>query len=232
MTYEQEGVYRRLLDHQWMEGSIPADPQVLASLLPKMSRDRFLEIWPLVSGKFRPRGIDRLVNDRLEVQRKERDRFVKTQRANVRKRWDNKTLQPTPGNTMVLPSNYSSTSSSSSTAVSKSAAPTLISRGESLNWDRRHGRHLLGFCDWVCFPQDQADEFAAKIPGDDGELKASQVREWAVAIRGAWADRIIPDGSPYDFWRHRWTETHGGSKPSASTLKAVNADRAIDEAFR
>lgn len=25
MTYEEEGIYRRLLDHQWLHGGIPGD---------------------------------------------------------------------------------------------------------------------------------------------------------------------------------------------------------------
>mgnify|MGYP003393011053 CR=1 FL=1 len=122
MTYEQEGVYRRLLDHQWMEGSIPADPQVLASLLPKMARERFVEmVWPHISAKFQPRGTGRLVNDKLETQRRERDRYIRTQKANIRKRWNNKKIQPAAKDTTVLPSNYSSSSTSTSTKNTKTS---------------------------------------------------------------------------------------------------------------
>jgi hypothetical protein len=78
----------------------------------------------------------------------------------------------------------------------------------------------------------QVDEFAGKIPGADLGLKRKQIREWAEAIRLLWADKIIPDGSNFDFWRNRWTEQHGGSRPANATLKAVQAAQAIDEAFR
>lgn len=110
--------------------------------------------------------------------------------------------------------------------------PTLIARNENVKWDRRHGQHLSGFCDWVCFDEAQALEFAAKVPGDDHALKLRQVKEWALDIRRQWSDRIVPDGSHFDFWRNRWTETHGGSRPSTGALKATQGANAIDEAFR
>ncbi len=65
MTYEQEGIYRRLLDHQALHGSIPADPSDVAMLVPKVSRQRFLSLWPRIAGKFA--SVDgRLVNQKLE----------------------------------------------------------------------------------------------------------------------------------------------------------------------
>jgi len=64
MTYEQEGIYRRLLDHQALHGSIPAEPRDIAMLVPKVSLKRFLTLWPRLSCKFRlVEG--RLVNGKL-----------------------------------------------------------------------------------------------------------------------------------------------------------------------
>lgn len=110
--------------------------------------------------------------------------------------------------------------------------PTLIARGEGVTWFKRHGSHVEGFCDWVCLAQEQVDEFAAKIPGNDLTLKRAQIALWAQEIRSKWADRIVGDGSNFDFWRNRWTETHGGSKPANATLKAARVAADIDEAFR
>lgn len=90
MTYEQRGIFRELLDQQWIEGSIPANPEHLAGLL-KISSARFAKAWPLIAGKFRPRESDRLVNDRLEAYRRGLDSFVKNQAENgargAAKRW-------------------------------------------------------------------------------------------------------------------------------------------------
>lgn len=83
-----------------------------------------------------------------------------------------------------------------------------------LEWDRKHGAvHVTGFCDWVCFPNDLHREFAQRVTGLPVEEAFGQVLAWAWDIRKQWHGRIVPDGSPWDFWRHRWTETHGGSKP-------------------
>src|SRR5262245_51108861 len=65
MTYEQEGIYRRLLDHQALHGSIPADPSQIAMLVPKVPQKRFLNLWPGIAGKFTNIG-GRLVNQKLE----------------------------------------------------------------------------------------------------------------------------------------------------------------------
>lgn len=110
--------------------------------------------------------------------------------------------------------------------------PTLIARGEGVTWFKRHGNHVDGFCDWVCLDQAQVDEFAGRIPGADLQQKRDQLKLWAQAVRDTWAERLVPDGSHFDFWRNRWTEQHGGSKPANATLKAVKADRDLDEAFR
>lgn|SRR3990167_8189646 len=65
MTYEQEGIYRRLLDHQALHGSIPAIPAQIAMLVPKVSLRRFLSLWEGIAGKFSDVG-GRLVNQKLE----------------------------------------------------------------------------------------------------------------------------------------------------------------------
>jgi len=56
MTYEQEGIYRRLLDHQALHGSIPSDPRAIAKLVPKISAARFLKLWPALEPKFKRQG--------------------------------------------------------------------------------------------------------------------------------------------------------------------------------
>ena len=67
MTYEQEGVYRRLLDHQWFHGGLPGDVRQVASLVPKVTFQRFLKvIWPSMVGKFSRAPDGRLVNPKLE----------------------------------------------------------------------------------------------------------------------------------------------------------------------
>lgn len=84
MTYEEEGVYRRLLDHQWLQGSIPSDVQQIARLVPKVPLTRFKKLWAAMVGKFE--NVDgRLVNQRLERQRREQQAFHDTAAENGKK---------------------------------------------------------------------------------------------------------------------------------------------------
>jgi uncharacterized protein YdaU (DUF1376 family) len=91
MTYEQEGIYRRLLDHQALHGSIPSDTSQIALLVPKVPRARFLKLWPMIATKF-PVGADsRLVNRRLERSQREYAEYLAAQSDNgkkgAEKRW-------------------------------------------------------------------------------------------------------------------------------------------------
>lgn len=96
MTYEEQGQYRKLLDHQWLEGSIPADPDQLAALLGLRGSDarRFVsEGCKRILAKFRRKGRSavRLVNRRMERERAKRAEFLKEAakagRRGARKRW-------------------------------------------------------------------------------------------------------------------------------------------------
>jgi uncharacterized protein YdaU (DUF1376 family) len=72
MSLAQEGAYRRLLDHQWLNLSIPADTGKLARIcrctVPEMEA-----LWPEIAPCFTsmPGAADRLVNPRLESVRRE-----------------------------------------------------------------------------------------------------------------------------------------------------------------
>lgn len=70
MTYEEEGIYRRLLDHQWFHDGLPADVKQIARLVPKVPERRFLKVWPAMAMKFHLRD-GRMVNPKLEKVRLE-----------------------------------------------------------------------------------------------------------------------------------------------------------------
>lgn len=79
MTYEQQGIYRALLDRQWLEGSIPADVALLAALCPKIPAEKFQAVWTLISSKFQPCGEGRLINAKLKAQEQELNEWIATQ---------------------------------------------------------------------------------------------------------------------------------------------------------
>lgn len=244
MTFEQRGLYWEAICLCWMEGTLPADPAELAAIL-RCPLKRIRKIWPLVGRCFDQHG-DRLTHKRLDKERTAQADSRERRADAARKRWEKEQkadamhMQSNAGEQLPVdamqcsPSPSSSTTSSaSSTAVRETAKiQPLINRRESMNWDKKHGYHVTGFCGWCCLDEQQLSEFAAKIPGDDHALKSKQVIEWATDIRRQWSDRIIPDGSHFDFWRNRWTETHGGSRPANATLKAAKAASDLDEAFR
>lgn len=90
----------------------------------------------------------------------------------------------------------------------RASAPLVMS---PLAWDRKHGGHLGGLCDWVCFPGDLAEQFASRAGWE-----VDRVRAWALAVRREWeAQRRVPTERMYDFWTARWSEAHP-STPSAA----------------
>lgn len=69
MTMQERGVYITLLCHQWIEGSIPADPAIIGRLV-HLEPEVMREVWASVSPKFQPTDIPgRLANARLERER-------------------------------------------------------------------------------------------------------------------------------------------------------------------
>ena len=126
MTYEQRGVYRELLDQQWLEGSIPSEPAQIAAML-HIPAARFTKVWPLIAGKFRPREDGRLINDRLESYRRELDAFLQNQAEKgalgAAKRWgrhSQPTARPMPKHGSV---SVSKTVSTQKTTEQSSEAP-------------------------------------------------------------------------------------------------------------
>lgn len=93
-------------------------------------------------------------------------------------------------------------------------APLIVSPAE---FHRRHGKHVLEFCDFVCFPQTVFDDFVKRViaaGSDEGTARAS-VMTWAKAVRQAWSSSGRIAGSDiFKFWNHEWEATHGSNKPN------------------
>ena len=93
MTYEQEGIYRRLLDHQALHGSIPVEVRQVAMLVPKVPLKRFLMAWEGMKEKF-PVVEGRRVNLKLKAVKQQTADYKAKQAANGRRgaaeRWGEK----------------------------------------------------------------------------------------------------------------------------------------------
>jgi uncharacterized protein YdaU (DUF1376 family) len=84
MTYEEEGIYRRLLDHQALHGGIPVDVRQVARLVPKVSVARFLRLWPALEAKFPIQG-ERRINQKLQKVKAESQAYRATKSASGKK---------------------------------------------------------------------------------------------------------------------------------------------------
>lgn len=67
MSLEQEGIYRRLLDYCWLNGSIPSDVSMLKRLIGKECSNGAIE---MVVSMFQPGKPGELVHDRLDAERR------------------------------------------------------------------------------------------------------------------------------------------------------------------
>lgn len=103
------------------------------------------------------------------------------------------------------------------------AHPILVE--SPLQWHKRHGGHVSGFCDWMCLPQELATQFATRA-----SLTDADVTTWAQTVRREWTDgKRVPVGSMWEFWNARWTErqrTTQGSSTSAMATYYTNAAEA------
>lgn len=68
MDLETEGAYRRLLDHQWLHGSVPSDLTDLAKICKGVTVPKMRRMWPALSACFQPSADDpnRLCNAKME----------------------------------------------------------------------------------------------------------------------------------------------------------------------
>lgn len=84
MTPLQRGLYRELLDEQWKVGAIRDDVEWLAEAA-RCSVEEMTDAWPVIRTMFVEVGGGWMVNDRMEVQRTEKDRQRVTNSVNGRK---------------------------------------------------------------------------------------------------------------------------------------------------
>jgi uncharacterized protein YdaU (DUF1376 family) len=194
MSYEQRGIYRDLLDRQWLEGSIPADLSQLAAIL-RIPVSRFEKLWPQVSAKFKPAGEGRLVNTRMEREREKQDAYRELQRqkgissgrARAKRQPDANhgsttvpvRLEPEGNSSSALCSLQSATASAKS--VSTRAPEPMPGRGSYLAESKLAYRHPSGYS---LSRGPHYDTFLDRFDGSherfhawlDAEIEAAQAR--------------------------------------------------------
>lgn len=97
MTLEEEGAYRRAIDYCWLGGSLPNDPEKLATVIGKGCS---IAVATTVQQMFiiDKKNSTKLLHDRLEVERRKQKLFrqkkIKAGRESARKRKERKELEP------------------------------------------------------------------------------------------------------------------------------------------
>lgn len=79
MSCEEEGAYRRLLDHQWLHGSLPSENSDLARLA-RLSPQKMRRAWRNLAPCFDEVAPGRIANARLEVIRAEQVALINARR--------------------------------------------------------------------------------------------------------------------------------------------------------
>lgn len=223
-TLSEAGGYMRLLNHQWAHGSVPGDDARALSRILRCTVSTARSVWQVVGRHFplTPAGHQ---NARLEEERARqaewRRRQVEKGKAGAAGRWQKDAVDDGTGNgtgngtglSGPVPKQWPDDGSSSSvcsTEGAKNAPSDARARGPSLvlsplEWDKLHGKHVEGFCDWVCLPQFVALEFAAKAlhPGDIGPIVT-----WARGVRVEHEPRGTVGDDSLTFWRKRWAQAH------------------------
>lgn len=121
MNFEQQGVYRALLDHQWLHGSIPNDVEDIAELL-KIPLKDFQKVWRRVSPCFQE--VDgRLVNPRMEKDRAQLTAFKAERKEagakGAAKRWQTDSSAIQPATEQPIADDSSASASASASAFTK-----------------------------------------------------------------------------------------------------------------
>lgn len=89
MSFEEEGVYRHLLDVAWLEDGLPNDPDAIFLLAKKCkTRAVFDRIWARISKKFRVGRGQKLRNRRQESERDKQRKRSKERKLAADHRWE------------------------------------------------------------------------------------------------------------------------------------------------
>jgi uncharacterized protein YdaU (DUF1376 family) len=147
MTLAAEGAYRRLLDHQWLHGSVPGELTQMARICKNITVREMQKIWPSIEGCFtRMEGQPpRLQNRRMERVRTERQEFREKQSANGKRgaeaRWHQSPDGSDPnggGNGGGMPTPLATPMARNSSALALASASARktspVSTGEPTSW--------------------------------------------------------------------------------------------------
>jgi hypothetical protein len=106
-------------------------------------------------------------------------------------------------------------------ALTPQAGP--IRHPSPLAWDRVHGQHVTGFCDWFCLPADVFGQMATRLGGE------AAARAFAGRVRARFeASGDVPSGRPWTFWESQLAVEF---PPAAAPSRTPDALAGVREAL-
>lgn len=180
MSLEEEGAYRRLLDYCWLGGSIPADPGKCARLIGKGAT---VEIATVALGMFIPDPNDpqRMIHDRLEIEREKQEKNSEARRSASEARWGKQGTVGKQADSKANTDSMQTESKPDANAMqmeSLSSAVSSSSASASANLQTAAAR--------AEFPDDPPDEPAAAQTAEINKISNQLAKLYGLKTSGGW----------------------------------------------
>ena len=180
MSMTERGIYITLLARCWLDNGLPADLGDLARMV-RIPKARFERIWirSQLSACFEQKQ-DRLINPRLEIERRVQTEYRRKQKEKADKRWSHDAAAMPGSATRHEPGNAPLSSSASSSAFAKekkeiSVEPLRDSTPTVLTFP------TVGKCSTWVLTQGQIDGWIAAYPNLDVAAECFKAQAWIEA---------------------------------------------------
>lgn len=191
MSNTEVGVYIKLLSLCWLDGSLPNDVAKMAPMVGVPAK-QFARMWPNVLQEcFVVKG-ERLINMRLEKERRVQADYRAKKKAAADARWSKH--EPSSADAVHDVRNALQSPVTSSQSADRK---NTHGRGSNLIPPRRKDAAWEGGRVWV--PQRTHNDFVGYRNGNESELLA-----WYETVDREYASEIDPD--MFNFWRARYRE--------------------------
>ena len=221
LALSERAVYRELLDYCWVEGSLPIEEHLLASIVACDLRE-FRKAWNVVKHLFIEQD-GRLTHHRVNAGRPKLQSWQESRRTAGKKGGLGRAIAQAKvqGIAKLTPKPSTSTSTSTSTSVENPQTPVPISptEAEPAYWVERFVEIHPSPCDprypWV-FCEDNLHRL-----GDNPVAFAALMRQVYLGLV-SWADHWAIDGNRYAKPLEKWLDAGGWKKSPPSAIQAAN----------
>jgi len=220
LTLEEEGAYIRLLCYCWKNGEIPSDPGQLARLIGKGASTTLATN---VAAMFLPKGGSRLVHDKLDELRRERERWIeKSRQGGIKSGQIRKKLKESE-NQSNHPCNHPSNGGSQMVDVCfepKGNSSTSSSYSHTHTGDRPSLDEVLQYSSQIGLVDWRAEDWWLDMEAKGWHMGNTAVRNWQAGltrIKQYWE----ADGRPMKRPGRNGTPAKGGDMPRWKRIEVL-----------